>query len=420
MRLSKFSLCNRLSVTALAALFALDSDSTADLSLSHADGWSLLALVTVLEISADEVRTGFGGGSRSSTVSQQLRYCPACLQLGFHAAWFQSLHVEHCPLHRRQLMTGCGQCASAVPYAIGQDLASHPLRCSVCGCAWVPALNRPAGRCLPLDRRSARLLGRWGTYVGHLTAHECLLPRQRESGRFVAATAPSSAARPHPITMVNRLFDAPPPLTAQLLTRRPQQRYLPSRPTTPVERPATGYDPANWPHFGRRFAQYEAVLTEVRSSLFGSVRDDCETGRWRHLLATDLVASCTSMDGETAVALGWSIGWMSPVQALATSPESSMPALGLAAWLAGLPLRPPQMSRQRWHAQVLQWLDEDLELSAWIWARVAAFMRAKGHYVLHGAMGHPRELARWRFSEKENGGIFTSNTTQAIVSKRIA
>ena len=97
-----------------------------------------------------------------------------------------------------------------------------------------------------------------------------------------------------------------------------------------------------------------------------------------------------------------------------------MPALGLAAWLAGLPLRPSHMSKQRWHAHVLQWLDEDLELSAWIWARVAVFMRAKGHYVLHGAMGHPRELARWRFSEKETGGIFTSNTTQAIVSKRIA
>ncbi len=77
------------------------------------------------------------------------------------------------------------------------------------------------------------------------------------------------------------------------------------------------------------------------------------------------------------------------------------------------------MLKQRWHAQVLQWLHEDLELSAWVWARIAAFMQAKGHYVLHGAMAHPRELAQWRCEEGDTGGIFTSNIVQPIGNKGI-
>ena len=74
------------------------------------------------------------------------------------------------------------------------------------------------------------------------------------------------------------------------------------------------------------------------------------------------------------------------------------PALGLAAWLARIPLRPADVTRARWHALVLEWLRDDMALSSWLWSQLAAFMRAKGYYVLRASISHPEELAELRLS----------------------
>ena len=66
----------------------------------------------------------------------------------------------------------------------------------------------------------------------------------------------------------------------------------------------SAYAAAGWPHFGRTFAQCEHILHKARGQLFGDVDDECERGRWRHLLASDLVASVEAMDRRTAAALG--------------------------------------------------------------------------------------------------------------------
>ena len=407
MRLAKFSLCNRLSLRALAVLFALDGDSAASVDLRLAARWKLDALATVLEISAGDVRAGFCAAP-ARQASSQLRHCPACLALGFHAAWFQSLLVEHCPLHRLPIKTGCAKCAAAVPYALGHDLATHPLTCAACACAWVPALVRPGGRCAPLGQRTTRRLSQWAAFVGHVAAGEVLPSRDQDRRRFLATIRLSSSARPHPVTTVNRLFDVPPPLTASLLARRPS--HLQSRlHVAGDDLPAAAHALSAWPHFGRRFAQCEEVLRDARRQLFGILHDEDEPGRWRWLLRTGLVMPSDTVDRATAAMLGWSIAWTSPVRALAPSSEAAMPAFGLAAWLAYLPLRPPRTPRHQWHLQVLQWLAEDLVLSAWVWSRLAAFMHGKGFYVLHGALGHPKDLAQWRCHAGSAGGMFTSN-----------
>ena len=59
MRLAKFSLCNRLSLRALAVLFVVDGDDAASVDLRRAVRWKLETLATVLEISAVDVRAGF-------------------------------------------------------------------------------------------------------------------------------------------------------------------------------------------------------------------------------------------------------------------------------------------------------------------------------------------------------------------------
>jgi hypothetical protein len=401
MRLAKFSLCNRLPLTALAALFVVEGDRAASVGLRRTQRWNLQALATVLEISAGDVLAGFGAGpSRPApgTAWSRLRYCPACLEAGFHAAWFQWRLVERCPLHRVQLRTGCAGCAAPIPYALGPELASCPLSCARCGCAWVPGLSRPAGRCTPLDRRTGRLFARWGRYVDHVVAEESLRPRHRRGGWPGTGTSPSSAPRPHPLTMVNRVFDVPPPLTAQLLQRRLRQprNAAPSAPTQAIgpDGQESSYRPRDWPHFGCSFADCERTLRAAGQRLFQGIHEECERGRWRHLLAVDLVAPSDTMGSDTAAALGWTVTWTSCGQTLAPGLVRPTPAFGLAAWLANLPDRPPGTPRRQRHAQMLAWLVEDLEVSAQMWRRVAAFMKSKGVYLLHGALVDLPKLAR--------------------------
>ncbi len=121
-------------------------------------------------------------------------------------------------------------------------------------------------------------------------------------------------------------------------------------------------------------------------------------------------------DQRTAAALGWAIAWTTATGTLAAGRDdlTCPPALGLAAWLARIPLRPANISRAHWHALVLEWLREDMALSAWLWTRVAAFMRAKGYYVLRASISHPEELARLREAVTPPGGIFTSNPAKSL------
>lgn len=404
MRLAKFSLCNRLSVKALATLFAADADTTVDVDLRCADRWNAEALASVLEISADDVRAGFCVGlSRKApaAASPQLRGCRACLVAGFHAAWFQWKLVRRCPLHDQPLRLGCVRCTAPIPYTLGPHLAAYPLSCASCGCAWVPTLSRPAGRCTPLPRQDGRLLRRWSLYVGHVVGDDGHRTRKR---RLDGTLLPS--VREHPLRQVNRLFDAPPPLTVQLLRRRRPQRRQSLDPAGAAST-SRAYDRPGWPHFDRDFALCEHVVHDARRQLFVAVHDACERGRWRHLLGTELVVPAETMDRDTAAALGWSMAWTGCLQTLAPELGGSMPAFGLAGWLAGLPLRPSSMPRHRWHSQVLRWLGEDLVSSAWIWRCIAGFMRARGVYLLHAALASPAELARLRCQAADASVNFT-------------
>jgi hypothetical protein len=60
------------------------------------------------------------------------------------------------------------------------------------------------------------------------------------------------------------------------------------------------------------------------------------------------------------------------------------------------------------HLQVLEWIDQDLRLSACMWMRVARFMQAKGTYLLHPAMVNPQDLATARRTHSPYSCIFTS------------
>jgi hypothetical protein len=58
-----------------------------------------------------------------------LRWCPKCLEEGFHSVVFQDWRVLKCPWHGCQVMDCCPDCRCAV-----DPLSAAPWRCNVCDC----------------------------------------------------------------------------------------------------------------------------------------------------------------------------------------------------------------------------------------------------------------------------------------------
>ncbi len=420
-RLSKFSYCNRLSVLELSSLFGAhlpDIESGAR-DLRQANPWDLQSMATVLNASAADVLQGFCGNLPPilGQAATELRYCAACLKLGFHAAWFQWLTIERCPLHGLPLRVGCARCKSAIPFVLGHDLASTPLTCSHCGKLWIPSLGKPAGRCVALGRRDVRVLKRWGLYVQHVADEEHQPRRDYTTGRFTPAIKCSSraAAGTPLLTLVNRLFDVPPPLPKQLLARRRHDRLANTeRRSLPTTHRGLEFGREQWPHFAEEFVSYEHQVVRARRQFFADTALECDHGRWQHLLDSNLAVSTDSIGCETVAALGWTISWLGRTRALAPADSISTPALGLTAWLANLTPRDQSAHRSLRYKQVQDWLNEDLRLSAWMWMRIARFMQAKGAYLLRGVMVNPPDLANARRTKTENSCMFTSINFQTL------
>lgn len=62
-----------------------------------------------------------------------LRYCPICMQDGFHAVWFQLAALRLCPLHGSRIEDACMTCGTPMgPYLTSDALFRHGYRCKTC------------------------------------------------------------------------------------------------------------------------------------------------------------------------------------------------------------------------------------------------------------------------------------------------
>ncbi|WP_175972080.1 hypothetical protein [Burkholderia sp. BCC0322] len=414
MRLSKFSLFNRLSLHALAELVTARSGEAAPASadLRRADQFVSSRLAGLLEVPEATVLDGFCFGAGHPALvwaDTELRYCPACLELGFHAAWFQWRFIERCPVHGWRLRCGCHKCAAVIPYALDSNMATYPLSCVHCHTSWVPMLDRPAGRCVPIHGRAARILRRWQVHVADAAisvAHTPLRPRDQVTGQFVPRWVAKIEIwmpfRFHCTRLLNRLYDVPPPSPEELLEGHRVELAMTGKgrifPLTGEDREtdAIPYVREDWPHFGNDFLEYERILQHAAHELFGDIRRIAPvrlTGTSRYGAA---IANARDMDADQAAALGWSISWYGFSRTCTPEHASCMPAMGLAGWLAYAPHRPAEVPPDRWRDQMGAWLAQDLARSAWAWSRMTPFMQARGKYLLHGQLVRPPELARLR------------------------
>lgn len=109
-----------------------------------------VAVCKVLRISAAVARQLFTSLGTMSLVDRQylslsLRWCPACLQQGFHSGIFQDWRVWTCPRHGQNLLERCPNCLRGV-----DPLCALPWTCSYCqhelfrpDQSWVPAFRSP-------------------------------------------------------------------------------------------------------------------------------------------------------------------------------------------------------------------------------------------------------------------------------------
>jgi hypothetical protein len=409
MRLAKFSVFNRMGVAELSDLLSLrdaggagaGTGSASD--LRHIGRWDQNTLADVLEISVDDVRDSFCTVIPSHSLARcatELRYCQQCLTMGFHAAWFQWPHIERCPLHSLPIRRGCLHCSSPIPYELGAGLALSPLCCPVCERDWVPALSCPRGQCVPLGSLADQLMQRWSEYVRQIITVEHHLGRNRSTGQFIATCPPAHATvavRPHLLTMMNRLFDSPPPMPASGTNHSVHASGL-TPPTWSANNATCAYrcprfDRDHWPHFANDFIRYEHMVLAAYDQLFEIHGREFARERQHRLLLNGLLAPTNSIRRDTAAAVGWAVSWLGPSQALAPPTGFVAPSLGLTGWLTNLPLRTHHISVSAWNEQVARWLAEDLASSVCMWADVTEFMSTRGHYLLYGEAVHPVSLA---------------------------
>jgi hypothetical protein len=61
-----------------------------------------------------------------------IRFCPSCLEFGYHAAVFQLHTVRICPVHRCDLVCGCPNCSKAIPTSLNRSSLRFPFACPRC------------------------------------------------------------------------------------------------------------------------------------------------------------------------------------------------------------------------------------------------------------------------------------------------
>lgn len=71
---------------------------------------------------------------RGTWLADSFRYCPLCLECGYHTDLFQCLAMTSCPFHEARLSTHCHCCNQPTArYEVAKALFRRPYMCHVCG-----------------------------------------------------------------------------------------------------------------------------------------------------------------------------------------------------------------------------------------------------------------------------------------------
>jgi hypothetical protein len=289
-----------------------------------------------------------------------LRFCPACLQAGFHATLHQCLLLDLCPLHHKRLRSRCPACRSRIAYRFDSLAATHPYACPHCDALLVPALAQPAGRParLPQEQHdyliaTQRLVERHGN---------CLSMPPRPFGVSAKKHATPLRAR---LSYLRRLIqpggvEGNPGTDDVRAARRLAARWLAAAPQT---KPAAilGYREHHWPTFCGIFRRLEWDYRRAVAALQARIREN------EMLLVLTPSTHAIGL-GDLATTL-FRMTWEG-VHNSDRLNQSTHPAFGIAVWLALVDL-PVDHSTRDTQSICLCFHDalETVLASAIVWAR---------------------------------------------------
>lgn len=69
-------------------------------------------------------------------VSNSLRYCPKCIEKGYHSSIHQLIFITHCPIHEAKLLEECINCGNPSPYAADSASFEIPYGCKCSNRFW--------------------------------------------------------------------------------------------------------------------------------------------------------------------------------------------------------------------------------------------------------------------------------------------
>lgn len=166
--ISKFAKLNALTAGELAQLFVSSScgRKTAivkapDLDLRLVGSIDVNRLAQVLRIETDSIKKSFVTeifpNSRRKALPY-LKWCPECMENGFHSSIQQLEFLGACPVHGTKLISVCPQCHRVLPYQLSREMFKEPFSCPGCGYDLAPSVKDPSTRSLALcDGFSDRL-----------------------------------------------------------------------------------------------------------------------------------------------------------------------------------------------------------------------------------------------------------------------
>jgi hypothetical protein len=143
-----------------------------DVDLREPDVFDVSKIARLCHTDPLAVNAGFVRGTYTQRLAEtysDLRYCPQCLEQGFHSALFQLVSVRRCPLHHSALQQQCGQCAALIPYRLSASLLRKPFACPRCAECFAPALYEGPRRDLRMSAKSRSVLAQALDFAGAKT-----------------------------------------------------------------------------------------------------------------------------------------------------------------------------------------------------------------------------------------------------------
>lgn len=308
--------------------------------------------------------------------SANLRWCPACMNEGFHAALFQFTPITRCPTHNSRLILACPRCESAIPYRLDPAAAATPLACLTCRSPLVAdstvlvRAHRVAG--------TSKNLADWQRLLARYASWYCNAPRLRQrvldgdttSGVDIPARSLLPRDRLAFIGTLQEVVHTAPFLSSNAELRRAITWAI----TPPDEPPWDGswrppFGAQHWPHFQatafvdlcRRFSRITRLHRERDTP-----NDRRATAWWRRTWQGATARTCSAQT------------------------TFDDPPFGVAEWFAFS--TPPASKTSRWaaHQTLALRFEQDIQLTWLAWSELLEQMPKSSSKGLHPRLIPPR------------------------------